>query len=342
MNTPTPAWQYIPIIKWQKWEQKALQHLDAQLAQKTLPCIEARTHQQQFNLAEKLLSVWPRPSIVDFADPGGYLTGGRANNFTTFLQEARTKGVAVIPALNPEDNIAIASASLMQAMVACGEILFRVRLPLFCVPDSTLQACQRIATRLSGQGARIRLLIDFQETPPDWGPNNLEDLAHSVQKFLTQSYTQVHFASGAFPASLESVKTGAGVFTRHDWRLWCEIQHALTGQPIGFSDYGVLSPTWSEKTLELRSKSTNLKYTAQDHWLVLRTAGKTKDELIALSTLLVNIYPHLFKGAGYSYGDKLIADRANTTVPLKLKRCGHYNITDAWNHHIAFVVQEHY
>lgn len=341
MNTPTPAWQYIPIIKWQNWEQKALRHLDVQLAQKVLPCIEARTHQQQFNLADKLLSVWPRPSIVDFADPGGNLTGGRANNFATFLQEARTKGVAVIPALNPEDNIAIASASLMQAMVACGEIILRVRLPLFSVPATTLQACQHVVTQLSGGGARIRLLIDFQETP-EWSPINLQDLARSVQQLLNQPYTEVHFASGAFPASLESVKTGAGVFKRHDWRLWNELQAALAGQPIGFSDYGVLSPTWSEKTLELRSKSTNLKYTALDHWLVLRTAGKTKDELIALSTLLVNTYPNLFKGASYSYGDKLIADRANQAVPLKLKRCGHYNITDAWNHHIAFVVQEHY
>ncbi|MDO9179507.1 MAG: hypothetical protein Q7U16_14495 [Agitococcus sp.] len=339
--TPRPTSKYIPIIKWQMWEQRALKHLAIDITPNVLPCIEARFADQQAQLAEKLASTWTQPIIVDFANPNGYLSGSRQSALNNFLIEAKTKGISVIPALNPEDASAIASAGLLGQMAACGEVALRIRLGQYNIPQQTIDACKVAGSELSSQKAKVRLLIDFQETPSSWTPAELQSLAASVKQLCALPFTEIHFASGAFPASLESVKAGMQ-FIRQDWKLWCDLQGSLTGHSIGYSDYGVLSPSWSETTLIRRSNSTHLKYTSNDHWLVLRTGGKTRAELIALSTLLIHNHSHLFKGASYSYGDKIIADRVNPAVSLKNKCCGNCNITDAWNHHITFVVKEHY
>jgi hypothetical protein len=63
---------------------------------------------------------------------------------------------------------------------------------------------------------------------------------------------------------------------------------------------------------------------------------------IALSEILVNTYAGDFKGATYSFGDRLIEERADPNLPAKKKRCGHYHITEAWSHHIAYVLKEQY
>ncbi|WP_206862777.1 beta family protein, partial [Enterobacter chengduensis] len=111
---------------------------------------------------------------------------------------------------------------------------------------------------------------------------------------------------------------------------------------IGYADYGILAPTWTEKILTRRGSRVAIKYTRDKDWLVLRAAGNKTNDSISLSVILTTIHKADFKGHGYSYGDDLIDDRANTNIPLKNKKCGHYQFTEAWSHHMAFVVKEQY
>lgn len=331
---------YIPIIKWQQYEQHALRNLEAPVAARTLPCIEARVAAQQSNLSRNLPEHWKLPAIIDFANPDGLLSGTRPAKLKEFLRNARRVGWPVIPALNPEDPVVYATKGLLAQAAEQGEVALRLRLETYAISSSALVDCQKALTQLAMRGARVRMLVDFDETPEGYSASDLSDLGSSIRQLHAMSFSEMHFASGAFPSSLMSVKSGAKKFPRHDFELWAKLQATLKGVPIGFSDYGVLSPNWSEETLEYRSNSVALKYATDDHWLVLRTNGRTKEDLIALSEILVNNHGHIFKGEPYSYGDKLIADRANSAVKLKDKKCGHYNITDAWNHHITFVVKE--
>lgn len=331
---------YIPIIKWQQYEQHALRNLEAPVAARTLPCIEARVAAQQSNLSRNLAEHWKLPAIIDFANPEGLLGGTRPAKLKEFLRDAKRAGWPVIPALNPQDPIFFSTKGLIAQAADHGEAALRLRLESYAVSGSALVDCEKALIQLATRGAKVRLLVDFNETPEGYSASDLGELASSMQQLYAMPFSEVHFASGAFPSSLMSVKSGAKKFPRRDYDLWTELTTSLKGMPIGYSDYGVLSPSWSEETLEYRSNSVALKYASDDHWLVLRTNGRTKEDLIALSEILVNNHSSTFKGEPYSYGDKLIADRANSAVKEKDKKCGHYNITDAWNHHITFVVKE--
>ena len=50
--------------------------------------------------------------------------------------------------------------------------------------------------------------------------------------------------------------------------------------------------------------------------------------------------PASFKGREYSYGDELIADRANPAI--KKKNAGLFHFTEGWCHHLATVIKEQY
>ncbi|MNY22216.1 hypothetical protein D3C86_1558120 [compost metagenome] len=152
----------------------------------------------------------------------------------------------------------------------------------------------------------------------------------------------MHLISGAYPASLASVKTGSANFKRSDWAFWNDVNAIVPDLTIGFGDYGTLSPEWTEETLELRSNRIAIRYTRDSNWLILRADGKTTSDSIAISEILVNNYSSDFKGATYSFGDLIRSERADPNFPIKKKRCGHYHITESWSHHIAYVIKEQY
>ncbi|WP_241090483.1 beta family protein [Pseudomonas viridiflava] len=125
-------------------------------------------------------------------------------------------------------------------------------------------------------------------------------------------------------------------------RFWYDVNANVPNLGLGFGDYGTLSPEWTEEILERRSNRIAIRYTRGVDWLILRADGKTTNDSIAISEILVNTYPKDFKGAPYSFGDQILSDRADPTVPVKKKRCGHYHITEGWSHHIAYVLKEQY
>lgn len=332
--------KYIPIIKWQQYEHRALENVDSSYKHLVLPCIEIRTTLQHQKLLSNFSDVWGAPALIDYANPEGTLTLGRAAELYEFLSLARTARLPITPVLNPQEVLLLDPALLSLATSFEG-IVLRLRVRGLTVSAEDFSCIDSSLVQLTQLNIRPRLLVDLGTSPTTWTDISVAGFASSLVQLKERGFSSIHLASGAFPASLAAV-TGAVDFGRRDWLLWQTLNRLAPDLLLGYSDYGVLAPTWTEETLNRRGGKLFIRYTKPNDWLIIRADGKTKADSIAISIIMVGNYGADFKGRDYSYGDKLLADRADPAINIKKKLCGHYHITEGWSHHIAMVIRDQY
>lgn len=327
---------YMPIIKWQQWEQKALSNIDS-VKDRVIPCLEIRDSKQHTTMMRSFLDVWNAMALVDYANPRGHLTSERRDQ----LRELLAQNFPVIPVINPSDYNALRDSSLVNSLSQSGEVALRIRVDGINIDSQQIQQVASSLKTLSPHCTIRCLIVDGGVTPKTWDNNDLKRLAVNLRGVQLNEIQAIYFASGSFPDSLANIK-GTQKLPRLDWRLWCDLANAAPDLPIGYSDYGTLSPQWTEEVLKRYSQRVALRYTSNDEWIIVRGNAKTKKESIAITTLFVTLFRNEFKGPSFSYGDQLIDQRADSSVPEKSKKCGLYHITEAWAHHIAFVVKQQY
>ncbi|AOS40475.1 beta family protein [Pseudomonas brassicacearum] len=333
--------RYIPIIKWQSWEQKALQKVEGAIRPQVLPCIEVRTSKQHLNLLKNLNKVWPYDALVDYADPKGRLTPVRTGELLSFMKSAVDERWPVTPVLSPADVMATGNPFLGLA-TTLGKVAVRLRIDSLIVTAADVALTASAFSHLKAANVSASLIIDLGVSPQAWEDKHVADFIAAIRPLQAIGFSTLHLTSGSYPGSLASVKTGVASFERKDWKFWKAISAKAPDLIIGYSDYGTLSPVWTEDILELRSSRIAIRYTRDNDWLILRADGKKAEDSVAISALLVNNYKADFKGAAYSYGDELLEERANPAISLNKKHCGHYHITEGWSHHIALVLKDQY
>ncbi|MDI9248298.1 hypothetical protein QMZ25_06835 [Stenotrophomonas sp. RS-48] len=330
--------QYVPIIKWQMWEQRALKELLAPVAARTLPCIEARLPAQHATMLSSFANVWKHAALIDYSDPEGKLTATRLNELIQFLKLVGGSGLLSIPVLNP--TTAAADFPLISPHLGNRNVALRLRLSnIEHVPYGI--AIVQAALAVPGLAAKAnRLIVDLGPTPA-YGATEKSALAGMLLALKGLGFAHIHLASGAFPMSLAHIN-GAGEVKRKDWDLWASVEALAPAALVGFSDYGPLSPNWSEETLTRRGSRVTIRYALDDKWRIVRGQYATKAESNAISSIFLTSYPAEFQGKPFSFGDRLIADRVDPTVAAKDKTGGHYHITEFWTHHISYVLQKQY
>ncbi|HCN00706.1 MULTISPECIES: beta family protein [Pantoea] len=340
---------YMPVIKWQKWEKKALENVHSTITSRIKPCLEIRNSQQHVDILTSLVSVWAYGCYVDYSDPDGKLTKidnngllvrTRLNEFLEFI-DTYYNLKKIIPTLSPQDFVKLNQTDLNK-LQKCTNIAFRLRLNILNVEQSHINVVTNALTLAHSHGFKVELIVDLRVAPTNFDPNTLKLFSQQLDSLTKIGFTSVRLLSGAFPDSIANIKTGSGNYTRNDWLLWEKVTNLIANTKIGYADYGVLAPTWTEEVLTKRGSKVAIKYTRDKDWLVLRAGGNKSSDSISLSQIFMANHKADFKGKGYSYGDDLIEDRANPNVLLKNKKCGHYQITEAWSHHMAFVVIEQY
>lgn len=332
---------YIPIIKWQGYEQRALEKVDAALISRMRPCVEVRTSKQHVNLIENLHKIWPHEVLVDYSNPSGAMTPVRLSELLDFMQYAVQQKLPVSPVLGPSFVVG-AGARFFKLVAALPSVVIRLRVDALTVSGDRQQLAKVAHDYLKANGISSSLIVDLGVSPQEWTLAEAARMGQDLQALAAIGYQSVHLISGAYPASLASVKTGMATFKRYDWGFWRDVNAGAPGLNVGFGDYGTLSPEWTEEILQRRGSRKAIRYTRDADWLILRADGSTTSDSIAISEILVNTYANDFKGAAYSFGDTLIEERADPNFPAKKKRCGHYHITEAWSHHIAYVLKEQY
>ena len=328
---------YIPIIKWQSWEQRALLQTRGDVKPYVRPCIEVRHSNQHSSLVGNFQTAWGAPALVDYANPEGRLVGIRPLEFEAFLQIAKANGFPTLPVINPLDAPLLRPA-LLGLVQSFPEIFLRLRISGLTVNAEHYTQTMMAAQVLSRPGNRIHLMVDLGVTPA-WEAAEVPAFTGMMAAFKNAGFSQIHVASGAFPESLAAVKTVANL-PRRDWSLWAALNTNAPGLLLGYSDYGTISPRWTEETLTRRGGRVAIRYARNLDWLVLRADGSKSEHSVAISTLMVTVHAASFKGREYSYGDELIADRANPAI--KKKNAGLFHFTEGWCHHLATVIKDQY
>lgn len=331
--------QYVPIVKWQRWERLALKKTEPAIAHRVLPCIEVRDSKQHQMALDEYKDTWGVAALVDYSNPEGKMSPGRATELAQFLKQVNGSAAYASPVLNPA--FAPLVFPMIKSVLGPRKLTLRVRLPQL---DKAADQVGHLKLALATAGlaaATNRLIVDLGTTPIGVSDQDVQKLAAQLKLMKALGFEHLHLASGAFPESLMHIN-GAGDIDRKDWMFWERVAKVDSSLLVGYSDYGPLTPTWSEEQLVRRGGRAVIRYALDDKWRVIRASTNTKADSIAISTLMTTIYNSEFKGAAFSYGDQLIADRANPTLPLSKKMGGQYHITEYWSHHIAHVVKQQY
>lgn len=330
--------RYTPIIKWQQYEQKALSFLKEDVKKLVFPCLEVRDSKQHETLVLNFEETWNAPAMVDYSNPSGKLTDIRISELKDFLALSIKKKYPISAVLNPMDFNALASSSLIKSILKQSNVVFRLRLPNYFPDEEHVEACRHALTLFPEK--KHHIIFDLCNAPEI--PSNIDCtlLGTRIRTIIALGFEKAYFISGAFPSTLASVKGGTKDFPRNDLALWKAFKARNPQLKIIYGDYGILSPGWTEEILKRRGGSVAIRYTCNNSWFILRGTNATKSESRALSVLLINAYAEKFKGAEFSWGDKLIADRADASLPDSAVKAGHYHFAEAWNHHITYVVKE--
>lgn len=331
--------QYVPILKWQKWERLALKNTEATVAHRVLPCIEVRDSKQHECVLSEYTDTWSLPALVDYANPLGQLSKDREKELAEFLKLVKGSAAYASPVLNPA--YAPQAFTLIKAHLGARKITLRVRLGNLADAATHVGYVKAALATPGLAAATDRLIVDLGETPAGVGATEAAALVTQLKAMQALGFPYIHFASGAFPASLMHIN-GAGAVLRRDWDFWAQIAAADPSLLVGYSDYGPLTPSWTEEQLTRRGSRAVIRYALDDKWRILRASTITKSDSVAISNLMVTAYASEYKGPSFSFGDSLIDERANPFIPLKQKRCGQYHIAEYWSHHIAHVVKNQY
>ncbi|MFB4404695.1 beta family protein [Pseudomonas inefficax] len=332
---------YIPVIKWQKAEQQALVAVEEEIVSHIWPCIEIRGVTNSQQLMGELYHFWKGTALIDYADPSGRLTDRRMKEFESFLALAGNKDYPIIPVLDSRDVLDL-SPRMMQLLATFNTVVVRLRAEALPLSQELVDQAESALAFLESISVTKQLIVDLGACTGEWQSGVVNNLANRLRELKGFGFETIHIASGAYPESLAEV-TGQAEYPRHDWKLWSNLQAVVPELLLGYSDYGILSPMWTEAVLTKIAKTVALRYTRKGDWLILKATGNTKEDSINLSIIMLNTYSDDFMGADFSLGDRQIATRADPSEPDRKKKGGPIShLTEAWIHHISYVVKEQY
>ena len=124
-------------------------------------------------------------------------------------------------------------------------------------------------------------------------------IAAVIERFHDLGFANVVFSSGAFPTTLQKI-VGDEEIPRLDKQLYEDMTVLLTFD-LHYGDYGTLSPLWDSGETR-RSGHIAIKYTLDDHWLVLRQKGKNTQAIMELAEFLI-LHPD-YRGPAFSWADE--------------------------------------
>ena len=175
------------------------------------------------------------------------------------------------------------------------------------------------------------LLIDMGEAN-DAMIARASSVATAIEQLHDVGFSNIVFSSGAFPTTLQNI-VGDEEIPRLDKQLYQDVAGAITFD-LHYGDYGTLSPLWDSGETR-RSGHIAIKYTLDDHWLVLRQKGKNTQAIIEFAEFLI-LHPD-YRGPAFSWGDENWHNK--TLTPPQAgpgNSTGH--VAEFMNHHFAQVL----
>jgi hypothetical protein len=354
---------YVPILKWKRAEQSALQALDDKdrklitpLIQFVMPKPKSKdSSETQFEsvissfrekipqLSQQIFKAWGKsPIFTDFSLL--YTTALKVDSVKQVMASGHTLGLHLIPVLNLSDDPELKKPIYATAKKHSKGICLRlVRSDL----NDTIKLDKEIKTFLRDSGLteeQVDLLVDTKEFGPNGAYGKYVDASQRIAN-LSKWRTFI-FASGAFPPDMSVCKIDEeNLIPRLDWRNWlAQLKEKKIVRRPTFADYTIQYPIYTESS-QFFPPTTSIKYSLEDSWYIMK-GKKQKFELYLANAKLLADDKSKFCGENFSAGDKYIADKAkHYPIYIKNPKVKGTGSTEGWltagiNHHLVLTAHQ--
>ncbi len=345
---------YVPLLKAKAGEMRALEDLADENRDAITPLLDVvpipwdfvedrpakAVEQHLATLVPQTQRSWgtERPFFVDLANiEDESLIGGRAP-LLYVMEGYRAIGAQAIPVTGPGRTTAYQTAITESVLADQRGVCVRVPVEGLGRPQRLRDTLVALLADLGMTAADADLILDFEAIRPSQVSLIVSQAAILFDSVSEIAWRSLTFAAGSFPESLERVGSDSvELIARSDWAAWQSL--VLEGETDlprfpAFGDYGIAGVEFSEIDPRIMQMSANVRYTAEEAWVVLkgRSVRKGFDQFHRLCADLVR-RPD-FRGEGFSAGDRYIARCARREV-------GPGNAT-TWrqmgtNHHLTLV-----
>lgn len=346
---------YVPILKWKRGEQKALELIPIEQQNHLMPLLEippipydyvnekeSKTIDQHVeNICEQIKNSWhvQRPIFLDLSlieDKVNMENG--VHPFVYIYENAKEMNIDFIPVTSLNRNTLYNEA--VKEIINDNKLGLCVRL---CDDDfdDIEETLKGITDDYSIERKDIDLIIDFGYI----SPKDQNKTAVVAQVFINsiphlEEWRSLTIAGTSFPETLSSIETGTtGTIPRTEWLIWNQIitknRTKITPQ---FGDYCVANPEIIDIDPRFMNMAANIRYTGEEDYIIFRGKSIKRhggQQNHALSEQVVNHSE--YKGKDFCWGDKYIHDCSQ-------KNCSPGN-SETWrrvgtNHHLALVISQ--
>lgn len=320
---------YVPILKWKRGEQKALEFLAADNKQYLTPLIEimpipydyknsrpAKTIDEHLhNIGRQISDSWgTRAAFIDllWLNTFDRLNDGR-DPLTYIMDESRSYGLNLIPVLGTQRDVSYKNAVLQTNNHDHNGVCVRLEEVDFL---NIFNRIKSILSDLHIEPESIDLIIDFKQISTNDDARNIimsSTIINSIPHI--NRWRTFTISWSAFPENLSNIVAGQiSLISRSEWHIWQGLkarERTLNRMP-SFGDYVINNPNYNEIDPRFMQMSANIRYTTENNFLISRGRSIKKHGWVQAMNLCNTIINHpQYNGQNYSWGDQYIYDCAN-------------------------------
>ena len=320
---------YVPILKWKRGEQKAIELLDKVSKDYIMPLIEIapidfdwNNNVPKKNIDEHVISI-PNTIFTSLGSKRCFIDGlmledenllkdGR-HSIQYLIETSLDLGCNVIPTtgFNRSEEYNNAIKNLLNSN-KIDNICIRIEEDYFNTINSNLNT---LLNTLEILPDKCHIVIDLKEI----GTTSLSTYDLVLPLILNNlnfldKWLSITIAGTSFPVDLSSVsKNSHRILARSEYSLWNQLisRNAFTRE-IQFGDYCISNPQYSDIDPRFMSMSGNIRYTISNGYLIYKgvtTRTNGFSQMIPMSKMLIS--SGHFSGVGFSWGDDEINRIAN-------------------------------
>lgn len=349
----------MPIIRWRRGEQKALELLDPTLKESMTPLVEIPPIPWDFeneapkrtiddhlkNIGIQLKKSWNHngPVFIDayqicIEDDEVMSNGQHPLEF--IIDEFQNENIQAIPVTGNHRG------TNYQAAVRSINQKYRNGYCLRLVDDDLDEINQIIdwtAKFFNEKPENVDLILDYKYINPKYESRMLRLIVGSISAIPDlNKWRTLTFCGTAIPESLGDIQTGTdGNIPRSEWSIYKKILNTHLDRYPSFGDYIISNPEYTEIDPRLMQMSANIRYSVDEEFLIFRGYSvRSKKyngwgQALGLSQRIVSHSKYL--GRSYSFGDEYIYNcsigKESTGNAETWRRVG-------TNHHLTLVINE--
>lgn len=313
---------YLAQVRTKAGEKKAIKNVDKSFASDFVPVWLVRPDDVDSDFSKELPKVWSGEAILDISRLPIHLVNQAASNIASATLPTRIGFMAF-----PDQISQIAGSTWRQLRDRTA-----LRIGTYNAQNAAYhsQMAQWIRANIPNPEEKLLLFDHFDVTNEHYADSN--EIASTISIYVSAGLSNIGFGAGAFPESISYIGAGTDYIERADKVLWEKVRAHLS-LDMHYSDYGTVSPKWSEGR---GTPYSNIRFTDGDSWFVLRDNARGKESAIALAELLLSSPDYSAYDSSFSWGDEQwdykVTNDDKPGGPTE-------HVAESMSHHIAHVLK---